>query len=58
MTNSIISEETINWLKCEHSWSGKDSQFTNEYFTIVVCEKCKCPGEQNNVTSEVIWPAT
>jgi hypothetical protein len=48
-----------DWTKCKHEWVAKtDSQFHSEKFTDVVCPKCECPGEQNNETKEVYWPAT
>jgi hypothetical protein len=48
----------MKWEECDHVWSETDSQYTNEYSTDVICEKCKCPGEKDNVTGEVFWPAT
>ena len=48
-----------DWDTCEHEWKALiDSQFHNENSTDVVCVKCRCPGEQDNATGEVYWPAT
>lgn len=53
------TDDPTDWYKCAHVWAEEiDSQFSNEYATSVVCEKCKCPGERNEKTGEVFWPAT
>jgi hypothetical protein len=48
-----------SWDICTtHEWKEVDSQFTNELFTDVVCVKCQCPGELDNRTGKVFFPAT
>lgn len=48
-----------DWDNCQHEWKARiDSQFHSESFTDVYCVKCDCPGEKNNETGEVFWPAT
>lgn len=48
-----------DWDNCEHEWETRtSSQFSNEYFTDVICIKCKCPGSEDGKTKEVFWPAT
>jgi hypothetical protein len=57
--NKRYSLNGNNWDDCEHIWNAKiDSQFSSEHFTAVKCVKCQCPGEMNNKTGEVYWPAT
>jgi hypothetical protein len=47
------------WDDCEHEWEPViDSQFSNETHTDVRCKKCGCPGERDEKTGEVYWPAT
>lgn len=48
----------LSVMQCTHEWKGVESQFTNDLFTDVVCVKCQCPGELNNRTKEVYFPAT
>ena len=48
----------MNWNECEHLWVEVDSQYSNELFTDVRCEKCNCPGEKDNKSGDVFWPAT
>jgi hypothetical protein len=44
---------------CHHIWRDvTDSQFSNEHSSDVVCTLCGCPGERDNETGEVFWPAT
>ena len=51
--------DVSDWNTCEHEWKALiDSQFHNENSTDVVCVKCRCPGEMDNKTKEVFWPAT
>ncbi len=48
-----------NWNECEHEWQEHpDSQFSNELVTEVVCKKCGCPGQREEKTGDVFWPAT
>lgn len=48
----------LDWNFCEHEWEEIDSQFSNEKITAVRCVKCDCPGELDNKTEEVFWPAS
>ena len=55
----MSDKPTLSWSNCEHEWQEKiDSQFSSELFTDVVCKKCGCPGQRNESTQEVYWPAT
>lgn len=53
-----LVDSPFSWNDCQHEWKEVESQFTNDLFTDVVCVKCKCPGELNNQTKEVFFPAT
>lgn len=43
---------------CAHDWREVESQFSNEYFTDVRCALCAVPGQRDEKTGEVFWPAT
>ncbi len=46
------------WDDCfEHDWKEVDSDIGGNR-TDVVCRKCGCPGERDDKTGEVFWPAT
>lgn len=47
----------MNWTECEHEWRELDTDIGGER-TDVVCSKCDCPGERDDRTGEVFWPAT
>jgi hypothetical protein len=48
-----------DWYNCDHKWRAEiDSQAHNESQTAVYCMKCGCPGDQENKTGDVFWPAT
>jgi len=50
---------TGSWDDCAHEWQEKiDSQSHSENQTDVFCIKCGCPGERDNKTGDVFWPAT
>jgi hypothetical protein len=42
----------------EHDWRVKDGQGNSELFTEVRCELCGIPGERDEKSGEVFWPAT
>lgn len=42
----------------QHEWKAVDSQSDNEWRHGVVCTKCGCPGDADNETGAVVWPAT
>lgn len=45
--------------KCPaHDWKPVDSQSDNEWRHHVVCMKCGCPGDADNESGDVCWPAT
>lgn len=44
--------------QCDHDWEEIDSQFSSERFTEVRCKRCECPGQMDNITGAVTWPAT
>lgn len=46
------------WSDCQHEWKEVESQWNNERYTSVTCKKCHCPGERDERTGEVFWPAT
>lgn len=48
-----------NMFECQHEWEESvSSQFSNENFTEVYCDKCHTYGEKNNKTGEVYWPVS
>jgi len=48
-----------NWCQCPgHVWKEYESEYTNEYHTQVRCIVCRCPGERDEKTGDVYWPAT
>ena len=49
--------ETPDWAQCEHTWAEVDGDCP-EHCTPVRCSRCRVPGERNNKTQEVFWPAT
>lgn len=52
-------EAMVRYMIEGHEWrEAVDSMFSNEKFSEVICTKCGCPGEMNNKTHELIWPAT
>jgi len=48
-----------DWNECSHEWevSKRDWDLGGER-SDVICTKCQCPGERDDVTGEVFWPAT
>lgn len=58
MEKKMAKEIRKGWAACDHSWHEVESQFSSEYATDVRCEKCGCPGEKDNKTGDVFWPAT
>ncbi len=55
---SEADAERRDWDTCSHEWEEFDSMFTNEWKTDVRCVWCRCPGERDEETQEVHWPAT
>lgn len=51
-------DNMADWHDCDHDWEEIDSQFSNERFTEVRCKRCECPGQMDNRTGTVTWPAT
>jgi len=49
---------TSDWKNCIHEWAEYESEYSNEYHTQVRCVICHCPGERDEETQEVYWPAT
>jgi hypothetical protein len=48
-----------NWGLCVHDWKERDeTNFSNDFFIEVRCEKCECLGEQDVSDGTVFWPAT
>lgn len=47
------------WDECDHEWrnSTRDYDLAGNR-SEVVCTKCGCPGERDDDTGEVFWPAT
>jgi hypothetical protein len=47
-----------NWDHCDHDWKESPYSDIGGDRTIVECKKCGCPGERDDNTGEVFWPAT
>lgn len=43
---------------CDHDWEDQDDDLATPGTTTVVCRKCKAPGQLDDITGEVFWPAT
>lgn len=46
------------WDTCEHEWEEVDDDLCPPQCTSVECKKCEVPGQRNDNTGEVFWPAT
>lgn len=46
------------WDKCEHEWRARGDFDLGGNRTEVECVKCQCPGEHDDKTGDVFWPAT
>lgn len=48
------------WYDCgNHEWKEWEFDYDlGEGRSQVYCVRCKCPGERNDKTGEVFWPAT
>ena len=56
---SVPETTTPSWDTCPaHAWQEVESQFSNEHRSQVKCKTCGVPGERENDTGEVFWPAT
>lgn len=53
-----LPDSPFSWDNCAHEWREVDSQFNSELFTDVVCTKCQMPGQLDEQTKEVFFPAT
>lgn len=52
-------EESREWHECEHTWTRKLGDYDcPPGFTEVVCIHCNCPGERDDISGKVFWPAT
>ena len=51
---------TVNdWNICsQHEWEVLDSMGNSQSFTDVRCVRCGVPGQLDNATNEVYYPAT
>jgi hypothetical protein len=47
-----------DWDNCAHEWEPRGDFDLGGNRTEVECIHCGCPGERNNDTGEVYWPAT
>jgi hypothetical protein len=50
----------VKWDACEHEWKIAPGDWDSGIKDTeeVICIKCQCPGERDNKTNEVCWPAT
>lgn len=55
---SLSIGSSLSQDNCAHEWKEVDSQFNSELFTDVVCAKCQMPGQLDEQTKEVFFPAT
>ncbi len=59
MSNLNNNTGSPSWSDCQHTWEEEvDSQFSTERYTDVVCVDCGCPGQMDNETKNVFYPAT
>lgn len=47
-----------HWTECEHVWVESQFYDLGGDRTVVVCNRCGVPGERDDSTGEVFWPAT